>query len=292
MKKNKADQLKEYRDNLISFIEYLHENRSYMKDDVKTISELRNIDSKQWSLDRNTYEGRREFNSLQKIKEKKLDDLKDPTSWGDKIISKAKELKLFISSTVDIRNNLNIGVHLMYDIKPSEATKIIEAKEKYLTFRKDTEFCDFMNGFLFIDLDEALTEFFGAFTDVSDMKRTQPEPITAHPEADPYETEIITNNFNDDSIENITKHFSKLEMYMNNGDFIQWIRQAFEMREAPKRKFELLENHKKGEIRYLFYTYWGKKHNQKEKYARLLSDYFDGFELKNTMTNFSKRLLK
>lgn len=282
---NKADKLKEYRDNLISFIEYLHKNRSYMKDDVKTISEFWNIDSKQWSLDRNTYEGRREFNALNKLKVDKASEL----TWDNLIISKAKELKLFISNTLDIKNNLNIGVHLMYDIKPSEATKIIEAKEKYLTFRKDTEFCNFMNGLFFTDLDEALIEFFGAFTDVSDMKRTQPEPMTVHPEADPYEVELITNNFNNDDIEKIKNHFSKLEMYMNNGDFMQWIRQAFELQETPQYKFKLAENHKKGEIRYLFYTYWGKKHNQKEKYARLLSDYFDGFELKNTMTNFSKR---
>src|SRR5690554_2989502 len=282
---NKADKLKEYRDNLISFIEYLHKNRSYMKDDVKTISEFWNIDSKQWSLDRNTYEGRREFNTLNKLKVDKASEL----TWDNLIISKAKELKLFISNTLDIKNNLNIGVHLMYDIKPSEATKIIEAKEKYLTFRKDTEFCNFMNGLFFTDLDEALIEFFGAFTDVSDMKRTQPEPMTVHPEADPYEVELITNNFNNDDIEKIKNHFSKLEMYMNNGDFMQWIRQAFELQETPQYKFKLAENHKKGEIRYLFYTYWGKKHNQKEKYVRLLSDYFDGFELKNTMTNFSKR---
>jgi len=282
---NKADKLKEYRDNLISFIEYLHKNRSYMKDDVKTISEFWNIDSKQWSLDRNTYEGRREFNTLNKLKVDKASEL----TWDNLIISKAKELKLFISNTLDIKNNLNIGVHLMYDIKPSEATKIIEAKEKYLTFRKDTEFCNFMNGLFFTHLDEALIEFFGAFTDVSDMKRTQPEPMTVHPEADPYEVELITNNFNNDDIEKIKNHFSKLEMYMNNGDFMQWIRQAFELQETPQYKFKLAENHKKGEIRYLFYTYWGKKHNQKEKYVRLLSDYFDGFELKNTMTNFSKR---
>lgn len=256
-----------------------------MKDDVKTISEFYDIDSKQWSLNRNTYEGRREFNALNKLKVDRISEL----TWDNLITSKAKELKLFISNTVDIKSNLNIGAHLDSDIKPSEATKIIEAKEKYLTFRKDTEFCNFMNGLLFADLDEALIEFFGAFTDVSDMKRTQPEPMTVHPEADPYEVELITNNFNNDDIEKIKNHFSKLEMYMNNGDFMQWIRQAFELQETPQYKFKLAENHKKGEIRYLFYTYWGKKHNQKEKYARLLSDYFDGFELKNTMTNFSKR---
>ena len=281
---NKADKLKEYRDNLISFIEYLHKNRSYMKDDVKTISEFWNIDSKQWSLDRNTYEGRREFNTLNKLKVDKTSEL----TWDNLIISKAKELKLFISNTLDIKNNLNIGVHLMYDIKPSEATKIIEAKEKYLTFRKDTEFCNFMNGLFFTDLDEALIEFFGAFTDVSDMKRTQPEPMTVHPEADPVET--IINNFNGDSVDDIIDHFRSLEKYMNNGEFLQWIKQAFEMQEAPKKEFKLTGKRTKSEIRRLFYTYWKSsgKHGNKKEYVRLLSDYFEEFPFINTMSNFNK----
>ena len=281
---NKADKLKEYRDNLISFIEYLHKNRSYMKDDVKTISEFWNIDSKQWSLDRNTYEGRREFNTLNKLKVDKTSEL----TWDNLIISKAKELKLFISNTLDIKNNLNIGVHLMYDIKPSEATKIIEAKEKYLTFRKDTEFCNFMNGLFFTDLDEALIEFFGAFTDVSDMKRTQPEPMTVHPEADPVET--IINNFNGDSVDNIIDHFRSLEKYMNNGEFLQWIKQAFEMQEAPKKEFKLTGKRTKSEIRRLFYTYWKSsgKHGNKKEYVRLLSDYFEEFDFESTYTNFHK----
>lgn len=70
-----------------------------MKDDVKTISEFWNIDSKQWSLDRNTYEGRREFNTLNKLKVDKTSEL----TWDNLIISKAKELKLFISNTLDIK---------------------------------------------------------------------------------------------------------------------------------------------------------------------------------------------
>ena len=37
----KADQLKEYRKNVLEFIDYLHENRSDMKDDVRTIERVR-----------------------------------------------------------------------------------------------------------------------------------------------------------------------------------------------------------------------------------------------------------
>lgn len=283
---NKADKLKEYRDNLISFIEYLHKNRSYMKDDVKTISEFWNIDSKQWSLDRNTYEGRREFNTLNKLKVDKTSEL----TWDNLIISKAKELKLFISNTLDIKNNLNIGVHLMYDIKPSEATKIIEAKEKYLTFRKDTEFCNFMNGLFFTDLDEALIEFFGAFTDVSDMKRTQTESPVPQPEADPVVIETISNNFNNDNIDKVKDHFRSLEKYMNNGEFEQWIKQAFELQEPPEHKFKLIGNYGISEIRNLFYTYWKNSgiRGERSKYAKLLSDYFEGFPFDNTLNNFNK----
>ena len=38
---NKADQLKDYRKNVLEFIDYLLENRSYMKDDVRTIERVR-----------------------------------------------------------------------------------------------------------------------------------------------------------------------------------------------------------------------------------------------------------
>lgn len=283
---NKADQLKEYRKNVLEFIDYLHENRSYMKDDVRTIEKIRGIDVKQYRLKpRESYEDAVKFKNLQSRKEKELDNLIFPNL----ITSKAKELKLYENSTIEIRNNLNPACHLMYDIRQSEVTAIIEAKNKYLTFRKDTDFCDFLTGSFFYDLNKALIEFFGAFTDVSDMKRTQPEPPAPQAEADPIEAEMITNNFNDDDIENVLTHFQSLEKYMNNGEFMQWIKQAFELKEPPKQKFSL-RKHIKGEIRGIFHDYWKEsgKHGNREEYVRLLSDYFEGFPFKTTLDNFNK----
>ena len=191
-------------------------------------------------------------------------------------------------STTDLRNNLNPAIHLD-SIKPAEEAEIIEAKDKYLTFRKETGFCSFMTGLLFHDLDSALISFFGAFTDVSDMKRTQSEPPTPQPEADPVET--IINNFNGDSVDDIIDHFRSLEKLMNNGEFMQWIKLAFEMQEPPERKFQLKRGFKIGKIRGgLFYTYYKKpgNHGEKDKYVKLLSDYFEGFEFENTKANFDK----
>ena len=284
---NKADQLKNYRKSILEFIEYLYENRGYMKDDVKTIESIRRINEKQGSLKpKEKYKDAKEFENL----EVRKDDLRNNLTWDNLIRSKAKELNLYKWDSVEIVNELGNGLefHLKSGIKPAEEEKIIEAKEKYLTFRKDTNFCEFSNGFLFGDLDRALTPFFGAFTDVSDMKRTQSEPPAPQPEADP--VEAIINNFNGDSIENIKKHFRDLEKDMKNGEFEKWIKQAFELKKPPKQKFELTGNHTISEIRGLFYTYYKKpgNHGEKDKYVKLLSEYFEGFPFDTTMSNFSK----
>lgn len=288
----KADQLKNYRKSILEFIDYLHDNRSHMKDDVKTIEKCIEIGNRQFLelKPRENYKDMREFNKLQSEKEELYHNL----TWNNLITSKAKELKLYENLTIEIRNNLNPGKHLgdhikpTEEIKPAEEKKIIEAKEKYLTFRKETDFCSFLTGSLFLDLDSALISFFGAFTDVSDMKRTQSEPPAPQPEADPVET--IINNFNGDSVDDIIDHFRSLEKLMNNGEFMQWIKQAFELQEPPKKKFKLTGKRTKSEIRGLFYTYWRSsgKHGNKEEYVRLLSDYFEGFPLDTTMSNFNK----
>lgn len=282
---NKADQLKDYRKNVLEFIDYLHENRSYMKDDVRTIERVRGIHEKQHHLKpKDNYKDAREFKEIQSRKKSELDNL----TWNNLITSKAKELNLYEGdSTTDLKNNLKPAIHLD-SIKPAEEAEIIEAKDKYLTFRKETGFCSFMTGLLFHDLDSALISFFGAFTDVSDMKRTQSEPPTPQPEADPVET--IINNFNGDSVNDIIDHFRSLEKLMNNGEFMQWIKLAFEKQEPPERKFKLIGKYKKGDIRKLFHTYWrssGKQGNR-EVYVRLLSDYFEKFEFENTKANFHK----
>ena len=284
--KLKADQLKNYRKSILEFIDYLHENRGYMKDDVKTIEKCIEIGNRQFLelKPRENYKDARKFNKLQSEKEELYHNL----TWNNLITSKAKELNLYEGdSTIDLRNNLNPAIHLDF-IKTAEADEIIKAKDKYLTFRKETGFCSFMTGLLFHDLDGALISFFGAFTDVSDMKRTQSEPPAPQPEADPVET--IINNFNGDSVDNIIDHFRSLEKLMNNGEFMQWIKQAFELQEPPERKFKLIGKYTKSEIRKLFHSYWRNigKRGDREKYAKLLSDYFEGFPYDTTMSNFNK----
>ena len=284
----KADQLKNYRKSILEFIDYLHENRGYMKDDVKTIEKCIEIGNRQFLelKPRENYKDARKFNKLQSEKEELYHNL----TWNNLITSKAKELNLYEGdSTIDLRNNLNPAIHLDF-IKTAEADEIIKAKDKYLTFRKETGFCSFMTGLLFCDLDLALIDFFGAFTDVSDMKRTQTESPAPQPEADPVVIETMINNFNGDNIDKVKDHFRSLEKYMNNGEFMQWIKQAFELQEPPERKFKLIGKYTISEIRKLFHSYWRNrgKRGDREKYAKLLSDYFEGFPLDTTMSNFNK----
>ncbi len=285
-----ARRLKEYRAAVLEFIDYLYDYRSDMRGDIETIKEMSRIREKQSSLKpREYYEDKRKYDECEKAFMKELESL----TFDNLITSKAKELGLYKNSTIEIRNNLNVTAHLLSDIKPSEAEKIVKAKDKYLTFRKDTDFCNFLTGLLFHDLDLALIEFFGAFTGVSDMERAlskpQPQPQPQpQPKADP--AKDITNNFNKTPIGNVIEHFKELEKYMGNGEFIEWIKLAFELRQLPEQKFSLNGQFLKKDIRHIFHSYWkryGKKGNKSE-YVKLLSDYFAGFEPNNTLNNFHK----
>jgi hypothetical protein len=287
-----ARRLKEYRAAVCEFIDYLYEYRSDMRDDIKTIEEMILIRKKQSTLKpREYYEDKRKYDECEKAFTDKLDSL----TFENLITSEAKKLGLYKNSTIEIRNNLNVTAHLLSDIKPSEAEKIVEAKDKYLTFRKDTDFCNFLTGSLFHDLDLALIEFFGAFTDVSDMERTlskpQPQPQPQpQPKADP--AKDITNHFDRAPIGEVIEHFKDLEKYMGNGEFIEWIKLAFELRQIPKpeQKFSLNGQFLKKDIRHIFHSYWKKKgiKGNKSEYVKLLSDYFKDFEFDNTMNNFHK----
>ena len=285
-----ARRLKEYRAAVCEFIDYLYEYRSDMRDDIKTIEEMILIRKKQSSLKpREYYEDKRKYDECEKAFTDKLDSL----TFENLITSEAKELGLYKNDTIEIRNNLNVTAHLLSDIKPGEAEKIVEAKDKYLTFRKDTDFCNFLTGSLFHDLDLALIEFFGAFTDVSDMERAlskpQPQPQPQpQPKADP--AKDITNHFDRAPIKEVIEHFKDLEKYMGNGEFIEWIKLAFELKQLPEQKFSLDRQFQKSKIRNIFHSYWkryGKKGNKSE-YVKLLSDYFNDFDFKNTMNNFHK----
>ena len=231
---------------------------------------------------REYYKDKLEYDELNKAFMEKLNEL-DELSYSTLIILKAKELGLYKNSTIEIRNNLNVTAHLLSDIKPGEAEKIVKAKDKYLTFRKDTDFCNFYTGSLFHDLDLALIEFFGAFTDVSDMERAlsqpQPQPISQpQPEADP--AKDITNHFDRAPIKEVIEHFKDLEKYMGNGEFIEWIKLAFELAVTGTKIYT--DRQFKKDIRHIFHSYWkryGKKGNKSE-YVKLLSDYFNDFDLK------------
>lgn len=287
---NFSNFLSKYRAAVCEFIDYLYEYRSDMRDDINAIEKMRLIRKKQSPLKpREYYKDKLEYDELNKAFMKELESL----TFENLITSKAKELGLYKNDTIEIRDNLDISLHLSYYIKPSEAETIVKAKDKYLTFRKDTDFCNFYTGSLFHDLDLALIEFFGAFTDVSDMERAlsqpQPQPISQpQPEADP--AKDITNHFDRAPIKEVIEHFKDLEKYMGNGEFIEWIKLAFDLRQLPEQKFTLNRQFLKKDIRHIFHSYWkryGKKGNKSE-YVKLLSDYFNDFDFKNTMNNFHK----
>ena len=116
----KADQLKNYRKSILEFIEYLYENRGYMKDDVKTIEKCREIGNRQFLelKPRENYKDARKFNELQSEKEELYHNL----TWNNLITSKAKELKLYENSTLDIRKQVPLDLQAPHPIQLNQGT--------------------------------------------------------------------------------------------------------------------------------------------------------------------------
>lgn len=169
--------LEEYRRNIYSFIDYLHDNKDAFSSEISTINEINEIRKKQGLLNPDErYKDRIEFDRLQEEELKLLENLS-----SEAILLKAQELNLYSKGelTIEIRNRMNVSEHLASEIHPDEIDKIIDAKEKYIEFRRATDRNPLFCGFLLYDLDKALFPFFGAFTDVSDMDWMNKKDATA-----------------------------------------------------------------------------------------------------------------
>jgi len=279
---------KDYLSNVLKFIDYLDENVEVFKQDLPVFDKMQKLRERQGKLKpHEKYGDRKEYDNIQ---EQIINIGQEELIAPNLIESKAKELLLIESTmhTTEVKNKLAIYNFINEDIKPDEIELILESKKKYMNFRKQTDFNPFWCGPLLEDMERGLREFYSLFVDVSDMERIQLKPPTSPPKVDPIET--IVNNFDNNDIDTVIDHFKDLEKYMKNGEFIEWIRQAFETM-AKWRKYTLDGGISKKEVRSIFYSYWiqsGKKHGTKEGYVRLLSDYFEDFPYSSTDSNFSK----
>ncbi len=126
------------------------------------------------------------------------------------------------------------------------------------------------------------------------------------------EPESVANNKNENKFNTmelglVKKHFSPLTQYrsrkegkphLSEEQFDQFITNAFSGHDdSPKEKIKMnIARGEFGKIRFLFYKFYelckidyeSTNHN-KDKYVRLLTDNFEGFDYKKTADNFNKK---
>jgi len=80
--------------------------------------------------------------------------------------------------------------------------------------------------------------------------------------------------------------------YLSIQDLQTFLKMAFENQEHPQTKFNFKKKYLIKNIRVIFYKYFSEinkeKYNTQDRYIRLLTDYFEGFEFEKIKSNFNK----
>ncbi|MDA0177207.1 hypothetical protein OOZ35_06855 [Mesoflavibacter profundi] len=102
------------------------------------------------------------------------------------------------------------------------------------------------------------------------------------------------NNFDNVEPQKVVKHFYKLveNGYITQSNFNLFIESLFYKNQKLNSKIEIIKPNSKSRVKKIFYTYYdsiqSEKYSNQEKYLKLLTDNFIGFNYKSLKTNFSK----
>lgn len=105
---------------------------------------------------------------------------------------------------------------------------------------------------------------------------------------------LFINEFDKVNEDLIYKHFYENLVdkgYLTNKELETFLIEAFNKKNIPSIKFDFKNIPNKKTIINIFYTYFmlaQKPHGKKSQYVKLLTDYFNGYEYNNTLTNFAK----
>lgn len=105
----------------------------------------------------------------------------------------------------------------------------------------------------------------------------------------------FTNNFDNVTESKIFEYFTKQLIetkYISENDLNLFLKLAFDKMEVPRQKISFARYNTQQGIIKIFYNYYkiiaGKPYGKQERYIKLLSDYFIGFDYEKIRTNFSK----
>lgn len=103
------------------------------------------------------------------------------------------------------------------------------------------------------------------------------------------------NNFDDVPESKLFDYFIKNlvdKKYLSEESLTLYLKQAFELKAPPSKRFSFDNMPTQDKIRKIFYEYYkttaGKPNGKKRAYVELLGEYFNGFDSDKIDTNFSK----
>ena len=121
-----------------------------------------------------------------------------------------------------------------------------------------------------------------------------PDETTQQLKNETYSFKFV-NNFDDVSETDVYNHFKKLvnKKALTDKQLNEYLIMAFQEESPPKKLLEFRNVITKASIRKIFYDYYNtlaqRPHGRKDKYVKLLTDYFKGYPFESNKTNFSKR---
>ena len=102
------------------------------------------------------------------------------------------------------------------------------------------------------------------------------------------------NNFDNVEPQKVVNHFYKLveNGYITQSNFNLFIEIVFYKNQTLNSKIDIIKPNSKGRVKKIFYKYYdsiqSEKYSNQEKYLKLLTDNFSGFNYNSLKTNFSK----
>ena len=185
---------------LFDFIDYLDENKSeYIEKYLPLCAELEILDAERSSLKPSkNYIDKQQYDKVQsQIKEKFAPIL---SYIFDPLTGKLKELNIWTGDSTFSsiwNNNISAISDFKKDFLPEDVPTIFQYKQKYLSFRTDTNSNFLCLSLVFNELDEIMKELFDFFKD---------SPTN---EFDSFETKIIEANNIEDAIKKMANNKEK-----------------------------------------------------------------------------------
>lgn len=252
---------------------YYKEYQIFLKERLAELEKTKKIEKTEMQL---FFENLRQYDSFEQTK--KIYDFTDNF--------KPYLFKSFITAYEKYVNGLSSNPFEDDDLEPFTLTVPFNGAEIVFNYNKVPNMI-VMSNLLFMDqLNEILKN-------IENTNNPEPEPLDL-PKTSAVEKPFFINEFDTVQESKIIEYFTKNlvdKKYISVEVLNNYLKQAFELKTAPKQKFSFENINTKENIVSIFYKYYketaAKPHGKQQMYLDLLKIYFSGFE-KINIRNFSK----